>query len=116
MMDSFGLDQLFSIISQLVWPLLALVIAVAGYLLFAAERKHYHLAIGIGGTIQLLLGIAQFLAFSSAFRMEEYDGDAMQKFFRITSLIGMVGHGLIAYGILCVGLVKYKNRANTETY
>ncbi len=45
------------------WPLLHVVIAIAGILLFQAEKRHYNFLIPIGASIPFLTGIAHILYF-----------------------------------------------------
>jgi len=66
MLETNTIEQILYTIFMIAWPLLHAAIAIAGVLLFRAEKRHFNLCITIGAALAFLSSIAHLMYFSQA--------------------------------------------------
>lgn len=94
-------------LSGFLWPLLNFGLVFAAVLLFKAERRAHTLCLIIGFAILALTGVwarlyPMMLARSST-APEDYT-----RFYAFQSAIGLIGEGLVLYGLLSFALIHYR--------
>ncbi|MDC0292194.1 hypothetical protein OAK81_02770 [Verrucomicrobiales bacterium] len=109
--------QAINAIVMIIWPLLHVVIAIAGILLFQAEKRHYNFLIPIGASIPFLTGIAHILYFFPVVGMinnGDVGPETLGNFFLYSGALNSVAYALIAYGILMHAWMFFKTRENAN--
>lgn len=103
-------EQLLNFLLQGIYPILLIVAAVAGIILYAAEKRHFNLMIAIGGSIGFLNSTATLILFNPFRSVGPEDIENFQKFIHATHLLGILGQGMLIYGLLAHAIVFSKTR------
>ncbi|NNE94075.1 MAG: hypothetical protein HKN23_20705 [Verrucomicrobiales bacterium] len=103
-------EQLLNFLLQGAYPLLMIVAAVAGLILFSAEKRHFTLMIAIGASIAFFNTTASLVLFNPFRPVNPEKMVDFEKFFMVSNLVGILGHGMLVYGLLAHAIVFSKTR------
>lgn len=116
-MSSTDPESLFQMVMQIVmyaWPLITVAMVVAGVLVIQAKLHHPGWAIVIGGSLSLMVFLWRLGRILNLFQSDDPEVDSIRNQMMIGQMIAFVGNGLIAYGMLVLAWIVFKQRRERQ--
>ena len=105
-------QQIIMFLSQLAWPVFAIVMVIAAILFVQADRRHPAFCFLAGSILQFFIAFGALFLFGpfSDFMgvVDHSDHESFQKYFAIQNGASLVAQGLIVYGLLMIGLIQFR--------